>query len=111
MPIIKIQPLSVNEAWQGKRFSTPEKKTFEQAMAYLIPPLKDKSILEAEKLQVWYVFGLSSKLADYDNFIKIFQDCLAKKYGFNDKKIYRGIIDKHDVPKGEEFIAFEISKL
>ena len=26
MPIIKIQPLSVNEAWQGKRFSTPEKK-------------------------------------------------------------------------------------
>ena len=65
---------------KGKDFLLlKKKKTFEQAMAYLIPPLKDKSILEAEKLQVWYVFGLSSKLADYDNFIKIFQDCLAKK--------------------------------
>ena len=111
MPKIKFKPLSSNDAWQGQRFSTPQKKAFEEAMMYLIPPLADKTILEAEKLQVWYVFGLSSKLADYDNFIKTFQDCLAKKYGFNDKKIYRGIIDKHDVPKGQEFIAFEIKKL
>jgi hypothetical protein len=49
-----------------------------------------------------------SMASDYDNPIKIFQDVLCKKYGFNDNRIFAGHQYKILVPKGEEFIRFEI---
>ncbi len=33
---------------------------------------------------------------------------LQKKYNFDDRRIYRGIVEKVDVSKGFEFINFEI---
>jgi hypothetical protein len=42
--------------------------------------------------------------SDYDNPVKIFQDVLSKKYGFNDNRIFAGHQYKILVPKGEEFI-------
>jgi hypothetical protein len=38
-------------------------------------------------------------------------DVLAKKYGFNDNRIYRGVIEKEVVKKGDEYIRFKISKI
>ena len=43
--------------------------------------------------------------------IKNFVDILSKKYHFNDSLIYRGIIEKVIVPKGKEYIKFEIKTL
>ena len=40
-------------------------------------------------------------LPDNYNLIKVFQDALAEKYGFNDKKIYKWDVEKIDVSKGE----------
>jgi Holliday junction resolvase RusA-like endonuclease len=48
-----------------------------------------------------------SMASDYDNPIKIFQDVLCKKYGFNDNRIFAAHQYKILVPKGEEFIKFE----
>ena len=61
-------------------------------------------------LEISFVWGLSSKLADYDNPIKAFQDILQKKYNFNDSKIYKATIIKEIVKKGDEFIKFEIKE-
>lgn len=108
MSTIKIKPLSSNRAWQGKRYSTPEKKAFEEELMYRLP--RDLIVPEGD-LQIWFVFGLSSKVADYDNFIKTAQDVIAKFYGFNDRRIYRGLTDKHDVKKGNEFLSFQIRPL
>ena len=108
MSKINIIPLSANKAWQGKRYSTPLKKAFEEELMYKLP--RDLKIPEG-KLQIWFVFGVSSKLSDYDNPIKTAQDTIAKFYGFDDRRIYRGLIDKHDVKKGEEFISFQIRPL
>lgn len=58
------------------------------------------------KLLLNITFGLSSKNADWDNPIKPFQDVLQIKYGFNDRRVYKGVIEKVDVKKGEEFIEF-----
>ena len=108
MRTLKCKALSVNEVWQGKRFKTPAYKDYEEEVMYLLPPLK---IPESERLRVDYVFGLSSKNADYDNCIKPFQDILQKKYGFNDTRIYYATIRKVNVKNGDEFISFEINEL
>ena len=39
---LNIKPLSVNQAWQGKRFKTPKYKAFQTLMLHSLPKLKDK---------------------------------------------------------------------
>jgi hypothetical protein len=105
MEHIKIKPLSLNSAYRGRRFTTPELKIFKEELFYKLP----KIIIPSGKLKVKYIFGVSSKNADGDNLIKCLQDALADKYGFNDKIIYKWDVEKIDVKKGEEYIDFEIS--
>lgn len=104
---LDIKPLSVNEAFQGRRFKTPKYKAFEKELTL---KLKSMDVPEG-KLLLTVTFGLSSKNADWDNPIKPFQDIVAAKYGFNDRHIYKGIVEKVDVPKGSEFIEFDIQPL
>ena len=63
------------------------------------------------RLKIVLKFGFSSKLADWDNPIKPFQDILQKKYKFNDSQIYKAIVIKEIVKKGNEFIEFEINEI
>ena len=104
---IKIKPLSVNEAWKGQRFRTDKYKSYQKELSFM---LKRTPIPEG-KLLLRATFGLSSPNSDWDNPIKPFQDILSKKFGFNDRIIYRGEIEKVDVKKGEEFISFELLEL
>jgi Holliday junction resolvase RusA-like endonuclease len=106
MHLVPIKPLSVNRSYQGRRFATPELKAYKQALIYLLPPLT----VPKGKLSVKYVFGVSSKASDGDNLIKSFQDTLCEKYGVNDRDIYHWEVDKEIVPKGAEYVAFEIRK-
>lgn len=101
---IPIKPLSVNRAYQGRRFRTPELIAYQEELAYRLPPMK----VPPGKLAVKYVFGFSSRNADGDNAIKALQDSLAEHYGFNDRDIYRWEVEKRLVPKGMEFIEFEL---
>lgn len=101
---IKIKPLSVNEAFQGKRFKTNKYNDYEKLLLLTLKPLE----VPEGHLEVHYTFGFSSKNADIDNPIKAFQDILQKKYKFNDSNIYKLVVNKVIVPKGEEFIQFKI---
>lgn len=105
MPEIKIKPLSVNEAWQGRRFKTPAYKKYCRDLGLLLPPAVK---MPDGKLEIHFTFYLSSKLADWDNPIKPAQDIICDKYGINDNRIYRAIVEKVDCKKGEEKIVFEI---
>ena len=104
METINIKALSVNSCYQGKRFKNQLHKDYvKEVMSQLpikfigIPPYK--LVIE---------FGLSSKLQDLDNCIKVFQDCLTVKYNFNDREIYEIQANKYNVPKGSEYIKFDI---
>jgi len=99
---INIKPLSVNQVWQGKRFKTPTYKAYEKELLLKLQPME----VPEGKLILYITFGLSSKNADWDNPIKPFQDVLQIKYGFNDRHVYKGVVEKVDVKKGEEFIEF-----
>ncbi len=103
---IVIKPLSVNEAWCGRKFKTPEYKAYEREVLFRLKPMQ----IPEGKLFIHYIVGYSNSQADIDNFVKPFQDILQKKYGFNDSRIYRLSIEKQIVKKGSEFIEFEIKQ-
>ena len=102
---VNIKPLSINQCFQGRRFKTPKYKQYEKELMILLPALSVPDGL----LEVVITFGLSSKLNDIDNGLKPFIDILQKKYLFNDRDIYKLIVEKKIVPKGEEFIECEIN--
>lgn len=102
---LAIKPLSVNGAYRGRRFATPELSQYKKDLFRILPKLD----VPEGKIAVRYIFGVSSKAADGDNLIKAFQDIIAQAYGFNDNRIYRWAVEKRDVPKGAEFVEFELS--
>lgn len=105
---IKQKPLSLNEAWQGKRFKTQAYKQYEQAMILLMPKA---CIYQDQILRVEFFFGFSNKASDLDNPVKLLMDIAQKKYGFNDKNVFELNVRKCLVKKGEEFIQMGIYPL
>lgn len=106
MARITIKPISINEAYRGRRFATPALKNYKTTLSLLLP----KMSLPEGNLRVTYEFGVSSKGSDGDNLIKAFQDCVAEAYGFNDNQIYEWNVKKVITRKGEEYIDFQIHK-
>jgi len=104
---IDIKPLSVNKAWQGRKFKSKDYKNYIDELMMLLPD----DDLPKEPYELIITWGFSSVASDIDNPSKPFIDILAKKYGFNDKKIFRLVIDKQIVKKGEDFICFELKHL
>lgn len=104
MTKINIKPLSVNEAWQGKRFKTEKYKVYERALLHLLPSVTiPKDILYQLDIQFYF----SNKTSDLDNPVKLIIDIIQKKYDINDKNIYKLTVEKSIVKKGLE--AFEFS--
>jgi Holliday junction resolvase RusA-like endonuclease len=99
---VYIKPLSVNEAWKGRRMKTDKYIEYSKAVLECLP----KVYLPRPLLAVHYHFGLSSKSSDWDNCIKEWQDLLSVHYGFNDNEIMVGIVSKEYVKKGYEFAEF-----
>ena len=101
---LNIKPLSVNQAWQGRRFKTVKYDNYIKQMMLILP----KITVPNGDLSLSIEFGLSSRGFDIDNGLKPFIDCLQKRYGFNDSRIYKLSVEKVIVKKGGEFIKFKI---
>ncbi len=102
------RPLSINEAWQWKRFKTPAYNNYDKAILLHMP----KGQIDVEKmLRIEFFFGFSNKASDLDNPVKLLIDLAQKKYGFNDKNVFELNVRKCIVKKGEEFIQMGIYPL
>ena len=106
---VPIRAISQNIAFQGRRFNTPTKRKYEEAVLLSLgkptmPPLTGELELEL-------IFYLKSiKRSDLDNFIKISQDLLQKRGFFkNDNQIISLIARKEQAD--EEGWRFRISEL
>ena len=102
---IDCKPLSANEMYNGRKIKSYKYRNFEKR---LLPLLPEELTVPEGKMKLIIIVGLSSKLADLDNILKPFIDCLQIKYDFNDKWIYSLEASKQNVKKGEEFIEFEL---
>ncbi len=105
---IEIKPLSVNDAWKGRRFKTNKYKKWQKDLLFILPKLKTEFNGD---LKASFVFGFSSSASDIDNPLKPLIDTLQKKYKFNDNQIKELNVKKEVVKKGSEFIEINIFKL
>lgn len=104
---IEIKPLSVNECWQGKRFKTEAYKNYEKAVLLMLKA----SLIPPAPYHIYFEFGMSNVLSDWDNPVKPLQDILQKKYRFNDKDIMSANVLKIKVDKGKEYFKFSIKSI
>ncbi len=100
---LKIKPLSVNKAWQGRKYKTPEYKKYEIQMLRMLP---DIEIKEFKQLKITY--GFSNMMADIDNPTKLVLDILQKRYNVNDRDLIYLVLHKLKTKKNEEFIEIEL---
>lgn len=96
-----IKPLSVNEAWRGRKYKTPKYKQYERDLLISLP----KKFKE-DYTELYIKIGVSS-LFDIDNCLKPLIDILQKKYGFNDRYIKKIIVEKEVVKEGGEYIEIK----
>ena len=104
---IPIQPLSVNKAWQGRRFKTNVYKAYEREAHILLPR---KEMIGGD-VEVWYEFGLkrsSFAISDVGNLEKCLSDILVQKgYIEDDRKI--AVIHMQKVESPEYYVTIKIA--
>jgi len=103
---LQIKPLSVNEAFKGRKFRTDKYDVFIRNCLLTLPSVIN--IPDENNIKLAIEFGFSSKASDIDNCCKSFIDCLVKKYKVDDRFIYEMHVFKAIVKKGEEYIKFKI---
>lgn len=102
---IPIKPMSVNAAWRSsKRYKTKEYIQYIKGVNAFLKPLE----VPDGELELHLQIGVSNKGFDLDNSIKPFVDILQKKYDFNDNRIHSISAHKRIVPKGQEYISFDL---
>jgi Holliday junction resolvase RusA-like endonuclease len=106
---INVKPLSVNQAWMGRKFKTKAYISYEKECLALLP--SEPVNWDKVPIELSLTVGFSNMASDVDNVVKPFVDILQKKYNFNDKYILRLIVEKKLVKKGFEYIEFYIKRL
>jgi len=97
---LNIKALSANKLWRGRRYKTKDYERYERDLLLLLPELDE--ITDRIEIRV----GLSNRRADLDNVAKGFIDILQKRYGFDDNRLRRIVLEKEIVKRGEEYIEF-----
>lgn len=108
MQLIQIKPLSVNLAWQGKRFKTQKYKDW---IEDAIIQLKAITPPNTKRLKLIVNFGVSNSAADIDNPLKPLLDLIQRKYQINDNRFYKLEVTKEITKKGSEYIKFTIEEI
>lgn len=104
---VNMKPMSVNGAWQGRRFKSDEYKAYTDSCMSILPNIE----LPLPPYRINFTFGVSNPASDWDNPVKPIQDILQSRYKFNDKDIYEAFVKKVIVPKRMEYFEFEILHL
>jgi Holliday junction resolvase RusA-like endonuclease len=101
---LSIKPLSVNQAFKGRRFKNTEYNRYERHITLMLPKIS----LPNKPFFFYIEYGFSNSNADIDNPTKLILDILQKKYGFNDREIYAINLRKKIVAKDKEYIKIKI---
>lgn len=104
----EIKPLSVNEAYMGRKRKTAKYRAYEADLPMLLPEIE---VPPRGDLGLRVTWGFSSSASDLDNPLKPFLDILQTTYGFNDKRVHELIVHKVKTDKGDEFIEFDLYPL
>lgn len=102
---IELKPLSINCAFQGRRFKTPAHREYETQLLWLLKG--------HPKYKGWYdirfdFYLRSYKVSDLSNLIKITEDCLVKAGIVEDDRFCKLMtVAKH--PSRKDYFTFVIN--
>lgn len=103
---IPVKPLSVNKAFQGRRFKTKDCKDFERDVSLFLPP---KKMIAGDVEMVLEFYLKNHRRTDVSNLVKILEDILVKRgYIEDDRKIYH--LDLYKYEAEEDSINIYINK-
>ena len=90
---IPMRPLSINAAFQGRRFKNRKCKQYEKDVSVYLSNIRSIS----GYISIQYEFHLKYfKITDIDNLVKVLQDCIVKKGIIeDDRKIVASHIYKY----------------
>jgi Holliday junction resolvase RusA-like endonuclease len=105
---LNIKPLSINEAFQGRRFKTKKHKDFEEQVLWI---LKGNIQKFDKDYSMHLKFYLKNALrCDLSNYIKVLEDCIVKSGIVKDDRFcWRMEVEK--IKSEEDYIEFEIKAL
>lgn len=87
-----IRPLSVNEAWQGRRFKTKRYLSFERDLLLTLP--KCEPIFGKVRIEIECLYK-RDKMRDIDNAVKPILDVIVKRgYIEDDRYVYELVVKK-----------------
>ena len=98
---IHLKPMSVNQAWQGRRFKSKAYKSYEEAVLLMLPSYE----IPDGELGIRIEAGLNIR-GDLDNVCKPILDIITKKYGCDDKRFMEIKLVKKIIKKGEGYFNF-----
>jgi len=105
---LDIKPLSVNKAFQGRRFKSPEYKSYEEECLWLLKGNEKVS----GWVEVTYHFHIKNfKRVDVGNYEKLISDIIVKAGLIDDDRFIKKMtLEKHQIEKDEwiEIIIEEI---
>lgn len=92
---LAIKPLSVNAAFQGRRFKTSKCKAYDKTLDIALLPFKSQAV-QAPWYVVEYRFYVKNySLSDGDNLVKVLQDGLVRnRLLSDDRRIKRFSVEK-----------------
>jgi len=104
---INLAPLSVNKAWQGRRFRTKEYKDWTETGLWLLKKHKKYTGIVGVDI-IFYMKNY--KLADIDNPLKAFFDLIVKAGLIEDDRYIEEMTVRKEKSKVNQ-ISFEIYKI
>lgn len=99
---LEVNPLSVNDAYRGRRFKSKDYLIFERDICIVLPFAPNPATTKDEVF-VRYIFHLKNYgAADTFNYEKILSDMLVKRgYFLDDRYIRGGYVRKERLKEGE----------
>lgn len=87
---LHVKPLSINNATRGRHFPTAAKTKYETSLRYSLPKV---AVVGKPYYRIAYDFHLVNfALTDWDNCIKVTQDCLVARGIISDDRL---IVEAH----------------
>lgn len=103
---LRLKPLSVNKAYKGRKFRTPEHKLFKDKAHILLKNLNLEPLKPKQEFFVIYKFHISAN-SDWDNCVKTVQDAICEALKTDDRYISGAYVRKIRVKRGDERIEFD----
>lgn len=106
---LDLKPLSVNRAWQGRRYKTPEYASWSDSAAWILKANRLETLEGPVSLTVRW-FMKTAEMSDIDNPLKVLLDAIVRAGLIkDDRQIFKLTVEKKK--SDTDYIEIELVKI